>query len=574
MKSRVNERCHRTLGHAFALAVLAVACAGALRADSSAPATGHEFRFDGLAVHLARRYGVWMAKGPRVVSDSGEPLLAASAVEVDRYGRTAFALPLDEDGRIVLGSYVNDDTGVRISCEGYYSRQVSLSHRCEETEIVLRRKRRPHPMLSRKIDVTLPMSATNAVVQIDLVEGDLLAPYGYGIHADAEFRFDGLAEPLFGRILPSRSTNGVSGVMRMSEGDFARQRNDVMVFLNEGDGTGQMERAFDDDFGMPYEADDAICTNRMIRCDIFGRSFAFCFRVRGHYGYTKGTPIVGKSQRYVHVRRQSVDRKSMTLTSEPEDCFQIRLKWCVNAEPGDRGLEPDERRPVIPPPTERFVPSDTNLLAFGVSPDGRSAVCFGRVSPSVRVPDVFPRAVYTAEPAKELPALETLYIDQPSAEIGARAFAGHAGLRSVVLVAGSLLRIQEEAFSNCPKLNAFVVLRPYDKLIVAENAFAGCAEDFAAVFVGRFLDADVSPENRGKWTTIPCVNVFPRQISVPLDDYASAEELFGPSIDLDSGSVQLSILRFDGTRLERETSDGKVFSLGSNGRATKRRVAK
>ena len=54
----------------------------------------------------------------------------------------------------------------------------------------------------------------------------------------------------------------------------------------------------------------------------------------------------------------------------------------------------------------------------------------------------------------------------------------------------------------------------------------------------------------------------------------SAEELFGPSIDLDSGSVQLSILRFDGTRLERETSDGKVFSLGSNGRATKRRVAK
>ena len=361
----------------------------------------------------------------------------------------------------------------------------------------------------------------------------------------------------------------------MSEGDFARQRNDVMVFLNEGDGTGQMERAFDDDFGMPYEADDAICTNRMIRCDIFGRSFAFCFRVRGHYGYTKGTPIVGKSQRYVHVRRQSVDRKSMTLTSEPEDCFQIRLKWCVNAEPGDRGLEPDERRPVIPPPPERFVPSDTNLLAFGVSPDGRSALCFGCVSPFVRVPDVFPRAVYTSNPAKDLPALETLYIDQPSAEIGAGAFAGHAGLRSVVLLGGSLARIQEKAFANCPQLNAFVVLRPNDRLVVAEDAFAGCAEDFAAVFVGqhRFAEDDSSLENRGKWTSIPCTNVFLRQVNVPLD-FMRAAESFGPSVDLDLGRVELPILRFDGTRLERETSDGKVFSLDSSGRETKRRVAR
>ena len=573
MEGHAIDMRNSVFGHAFALAVLSVACVGTLRADTPTPAAEvAEFR---LAPNLAWRYGAWVAKGPRIVSDSGEPLAAARVVELDRHGRNSVELPLDEDGRIVLNCYVNDGKRIKVSCEGYYSRQFSLSSDCGETEIVLRRKRRPHPMLNHEVDVTLPMSATNAVVQIDLVEGDLLAPYGYGIHADAEFRFDGLAEPLFGRILPSRSTNGVSSVMRMSEGDFARQRNDVMVFLNEGDGTGQMERAFDDDFGMPYEADDAICTNRMIRCDIFGRSFAFCFRVRGHYGYTKGTPIVGKSQRYVHVRRQSVDRKSMTLTSEPEDCFQIRLKWCVNAEPGDRGLEPDERRPVIPPPPERFVPSDTNLLAFGVSPDGRSALCFGCVSPFVRVPDVFPRAVYTAEPAKDLPALETLYIDQPSAEIGAGAFAGHAGLRSVALLGGSLARIQEKAFANCPQLNAFVVLRPNDRLVVAEDAFAGCAEDFAAVFVGqhRFAEDDSSLENRGKWTSIPCTNVFPRQVNVPLD-FMRAAESFGPSVDLDLGRVELPILRFDGTRLERETSDGKVFSLDSSGRETKRRVAR
>ena len=573
MNSRASDMRHRILGSASALAMLAVACAGALRANPPAPATeGSESR---LAPHLAWRYGAWVSKGPRIVSDSGEPLAAARVMENGRYGRTAFTLPVDADGRIVFDGYVNDSKGIRISCEGYYSRQVTLSSDCGETEIVLRRKRRPHPMLNHEVDVTLPMSATNAVVQIDLVEGDLLAPYGYGIHADAEFRFDGFAEPLFGRLLPSRSTNGVSGVMRMSEGDFAHQRNDVMIFLNEGDGVEPMDRAFNDDFGMPYEADDAICTNRIIRCDMFGRNFAFCFRVRGHYGYTKGTPIVGKSQRYVHVRRQNVDRKVWTTTSEPEDCLQIKLKWCVNAEPCDRGLEPDERRPVLPPPPERFVPSDTNLLAFGVSPDGRSALCFGCVSPSVRVPDVFPRAVYTSNPAKDLPALETLYIDQPSAEIGAGAFAGHAGLRSVVLLGGSLARIQEKAFANCPQLNAFVVLRPNDRLVVAEDAFAGCAEDFAAVFVGqhRFAEDDSSLENRGKWTSIPCTNVFPRQVNVPLD-FMRAAESFGPSVDLDLGRVELPILRFDGTRLERETSDGKVFSLDSSGRETKRRVAR
>ena len=53
-----------------------------------------------------------------------------------------------------------------------------------------------------------------------------------------------------------------------------------------------------------------------------------------------------------------------------------------------------------------------------------------------------------------------------------------------------------------------------------------------------------------------------------------AEKSFGPSVDLDSGRVELPLLRFDGARLERETSDGKVFSLDSSGRETKRRVAR
>ena len=188
MESHAIDMRNSVFGHAFALAVLSVACVGTLRSDTPTPAAEvAEFR---LAPNLAWRYGAWVAKGPRIVSDSGEPLAAARVVELDRHGRNSVELPLDEDGRIVLNCYVNDGKRIKVSCEGYYSRQFSLSSDCGETEIVLRRERRPHPMLNHEVDVTLPMSATNAVVQIDLVEGDLLAPYGYGIHADAEFRFD------------------------------------------------------------------------------------------------------------------------------------------------------------------------------------------------------------------------------------------------------------------------------------------------------------------------------------------------------------------------------------------------
>ena len=164
MESYAIDMRTSVFGHAFALAVLSVACVGTLRADTPTPAAEvAEFR---LAPNLAWRYGAWVAKGPRIVSDSGEPLAAARVVELDRHGRNSVELPLDEDGRIVLNCYVNDGKRIKVSCEGYYSRQVTLSSECGETEIVLRRKRRPHPMLNHEVDVTLPMSAVSPDITI------------------------------------------------------------------------------------------------------------------------------------------------------------------------------------------------------------------------------------------------------------------------------------------------------------------------------------------------------------------------------------------------------------------------
>ena len=124
MESHAIDMRNSVFGHAFALAVLSVACVGTLRADTPTPAAEvAEFRLD---PYLAWRYGAWVAKGPRIVSDSGEPLAAARVVELDRHGRNSVELPLDEDGRIVLNCYVNDGKRIKVSCEGYYSRQVIL----------------------------------------------------------------------------------------------------------------------------------------------------------------------------------------------------------------------------------------------------------------------------------------------------------------------------------------------------------------------------------------------------------------------------------------------------------------
>ena len=80
MESHAIDMRNSVFGHAFALAVLSVACVGTLRADTPTPAAEvAEFR---LAPNLAWRYGAWVAKGPRIVSDSGEPLEAARVVEL------------------------------------------------------------------------------------------------------------------------------------------------------------------------------------------------------------------------------------------------------------------------------------------------------------------------------------------------------------------------------------------------------------------------------------------------------------------------------------------------------------
>ena len=227
---------------------------------------------------------------------------------------------------------------------------------------------------------------------------------------------------------------------------------------------------------------------------------------------------------------------------------------------------------------QRALPEGANLLAFGVSPDGRGAVCFGKATPSVRVPDLFSRAVYTAEPAGELASVETLYLDFTSDTVPVRAFAGCTNLRSVVVMSSQVRRIEDGAFAGCPKLNAVLfpamdarnAPSPYWCPVVAENAFADCAKDVSAIFFKPQFSNDPSGASE-----IACTNVWSRQLCVPLSTTLGrgifdAKRLFAPQVDLDAGKLDIPLIRFDGSRIERESQDGRIFVLGTDGSVERR----
>ena len=516
---------------------------------------------------LAYRYGVWIEKNLRIVSDSGEPLPDAVVMrEVWRQPKP-IQYPVGKDGTVSLKCYGAGSVRLRVSAPGHYGCAVDVRPG-KDDEITLRRKKRPHPMRELSLRLKLPKGAPGDSWRVDLVEGDWLPPYGFGRVADAVFCVvdESDADSRSG----GRSPNEPAA-LRVSP-SFKRSAW-YMRFLQEGDGFAFAGDPFPDELRTPYEVDCGACTNSSLRCDVHQfRSSNLVFRVRGHCGVLYGTPSINN---YIYHADKAKG------TGEECEYAEISLFGRVNTVPGEPGIEPEDYLdvPSVPPPVRGELPDGTNLFAFGVSPDGRGAVFFGKATPSVRVPDMFPRAVYTAEPASELAAVETLYVDTSSgsASIPARAFAGLPNLRSVVVIPTSL-RIEEEAFAGCPKLNAVLFPgmdarnpSPYWCPVVAENAFAECAKDVSAIFFKLLYSSDAGGES-----AIACTNVWSRQICVPwssdirntIDD---ARRFFAPKVDLEAGKVEVPLVRFDGSRIERESQDGRIFVLGTDG-ALERRV--
>ena len=195
-------------------------------------------------------------------------------------------------------------------------------------------------------------------------------------------------------------------------------------------------------------------------------------------------------------------------------------------------------------------------------------MCFGKVSSEVRVPDIFSRVVYTSDPAKDLPQLDTLYLERPIHNIPPRIFANHPTLRVAAVVDMSRETVQEEAFAGCTNLNMFVAVGWTDSITLAESAFAGCAKDFTLVFLSPSRHDDAS----APWDSIACTNVVSRRVMIPCNR-DEALSMFAPFADFDTGKVEIPRLYFDGDHVWRECSDGKVLMLDSVGRKTKRRIS-
>ena len=504
---------------------------------------------------FSHRYGVWVEKNLRIVSETGERVRGASVVERNVLPgcEKPRAFAVDRGGRVALRCYAQVGVTLSVSAPGYYGRSVFVGPGKDE-DVVLRRKVRPHQMRTRRLRLSLPEGTPDDAWRVDLVEGDWLPPHGFGRVADVAFR-------------RADKGGGLSSV-----GCMAQVGGGEMQFLREDDGFGFVGNDSPDELGTPYEVDDAICTNRLCQCPPYGYANSnVVFRVRGHYGVFLGVPRISLSK--VYGRKQKA-----------ADAVEVSFEVAVNAEAGERGLERlnvSDACMAAPPVRHEVPPDGANMLAFGVSPDGRGAVCFGRPAPGIRVPDMFSRAVYTSEPARDLEAVETLYLDIPHGTVPARALAGLPSLRSVVCLSQSSLRIDEEAFAGCGRLNA--VLFPqvdvryassHSSPVVAENAFAGCAKDVSALFFKA--DLGFGSDGPAGGSVVSCTNVWTKQYCVPLpaDRYARSPlepgGFFAPQVDFARGNVDIPQVRFDGRFIEREDGMGRVVVLDVDGHMERR----
>ena len=500
---------------------------------------------------------VWVGKGPRIVSDSGEVLASATVFRKSENAPTLLdAIPVDEDGRLVLNRYVDCSLRFDVFCRGHYTRTAALELPGKDgfADIVLRRRGKRHPMRCFKADKVFPSNVCGDVCKVDLVEGDFMPPYGYGRVADAVVRV-------------CMDTNTTFGVRHKA----------ILEMLDERSGFGPYADYEKDALEIPREVDDSACTNRFAEFRPMAMHNGLPFRVRGHYGYLTRLELSHRPS-YLDsgTRRFKAQEGQKTVELAPVNdqaddlapvrpngkmslfrFYSVRIEGRVNTEAGERGLECAPVRTRTP---ERHpAPEKDGGFAFGVSEDGRSAVWLGKASKDWGVPGIFPRAVYTSSPAEDLRDVETLYL--PSVErIPKRAFAGMPRLRTVHCRYRSQW-IESEAFAECPFLNAIML---FGGDTIAGDAFSGCAPDMTGVF----FKTDSSDKVAWRW--LDCTDVWMRQVDIPM--WGNEFKLIGMKVDLDRGKVEMPVIRFNGDGIVQEFEDGRVYEMTSDGSEERRMV--
>lgn len=468
----------------------------------------------------------WVEKGGRVVSETGEVLHSALVSECS----SGSVLPdeeiaLDSEGRLVLKRPARGTVDFYVTCQGYIPRRVglSLSDGKLSDDIVLYRAAGAHPM--REFDKTIAFAKEEwgKLCHFDFVAGDFLPPYGYGLVTDAVVR---VADKCIELTMVDKSSEFGPVCDIGPRADVPLRNADDVAFARR---TIEIKM---DDLSPPW------------------RKSVRPFQVRGHFGYMS-----------VHFRSEPSYYGSCFVGDLSKDeRIRVASFWGrINDNAGERSLLALHGEEPPPKTREDREAPFPGQYAFGVSEDGRSAYFHGLSGENGKVPLPFQRAVYTSCPAKDLEAVETLFLN--SVPIPERAFAGMPNLRTVIAKDGLSRLLGSGAFAGCPKLNA-VILGNVHAEQPGADVFAGCAKGLARISLRDALEK--GDARNWKWKLGS--GVYRWEVLVPRRD---AKPFLGGDLPV-RGAFELPVVRFSGRGLEKELPDGRLYELRNDGSVVRR----
>lgn len=488
-------------------------------------------------------FGVWVGFGPRIVSAAdGKPLPNAKVYFIDRFSGARRYLKVDGDGRIVFNRFISmgnngghravDLDTIHVECPGYHSDEDYLFTYNDDPDW---RDIRLKPVLDQpccnyfRSLVPFCNVDENTICSFDVVDGDWLPPYGWGRVEDLRCTF---------------STNFVS-----SDGYSSPRIKMKFEFVREDDG-------FAVDKG-----DDYSKRSFVIRAGTgYGPQL---LKVRNHFG---------RIDWVIYTDGPSVRPSCFGYADGPHGCGvgtnrmgKLALNLRVNSVPGIREMEMFARDVSVTRPVSHPVPEGPGRLAFGVSSDGRSAVCFGWTQDGAVVPEIFTHALYSENPAADLPRLETMY------------YCAARYRRDLEVCGFPELRVfvrchddpYKEILKDNPKLEAVVFAENgAERIHVRESDCCVSPRKVAALHLDSSFDFPI------QWKTNKVSEAFASSYDVPLCELWAGSPFFLPELDFDAGTVDLPVLRFNGDYLEERHSDGRVLRCYKDGRQEKLRESR
>lgn len=485
------------------------------------------------------RYGIWVEKGPRILTADGRPL--TQAFVCFRTDESISPLPLDAEGCVIINRYLASGR-LCVMCEGYHSRQnVNLFGPSGIIpEVRLRPLVEQPPYREFRTSIELPVTEFEIAHGFDLVAGDWLPPYGWGMVEDLRVtistnRSENQAYTI--------STKGVKKAVRYIQSGLCAN----FEFCRKGDGYEVANRS------ESYED----CTNTAfaVRYTDWKRGV---FRAREYFGSLDEISVRTVQGSFYEEVEGTFVRRHL-----PE-VVRLHIDGRVNPKAGLKTLEPASATEVPRRPVAHPVPEGGNKLAFGMALDERSAVCFGWTQDGAKVPEIFEKGVYTSDPASDLPNLETVYLDVTRRSDRGVTLQGLPKLRTLIELGDVFpLRYESKAFARNPNLNAVVFSGPNINVECAADAFADCSTNLTAVYVNHVYNGP------RPWDTIAVENIFTRMVKVTVASETLSNAQIVPEVDARRGIVVLPVVTVGEDFVDTEYPDGRIRRFLKSGRLEK-----